>query len=377
MRKVAPRKRLGLIVNPIAGMGGEVGLKGTDGQDILEKAMRLGASPVSPNKAIKALNKIEPIKGSIELLTYPSEMGEREARACSFDPTIMGSKSKVHTTSKDTINAAKGMTSLPVDLLLFAGGDGTARDICEIVDGKIPVLGIPTGVKMHSGVFAINPERAGELAAMYLQGEITSTREAEVMDIDEQAFREGRIQARLYGYLRVPHEENYVQSSKAGSTLEDEYASEAIASDFIENIQPDCAYIFGPGTTTRTIVAKLGLKKTLLGVDVVYNGRILASDVREKQLLELTEGRKVKIVVTVIGHQGFIFGRGSQQISPDVIRRVGKENVTIVATPNKLTSLRGRPLLVDTSDEDVDEMMTGYVQVITGYRTRAVHRLQR
>lgn len=375
MRKVAPRKRLGLIVNPIAGMGGKVGLKGTDGQDTLERAIQLGASPVSPKRAVEALRRIAQLGDTIELLTYPNEMGEQEARECSFQPTVIGPISRVHTNSSDTKNAAKEMLRLPVDLLLFAGGDGTARDICEAVDEKVTVLGIPAGVKMHSGVFAINPERAGELAAMYLRGEITRTHEAEVMDIDEQAFREDRIQARLYGYLRVPLEESYVQSSKAGSTLEDAYASEAIASDFIENMQPDCAYIFGPGTTTRTIVTKMGLRKTLLGVDVIYNGRLLASDVNEKQLLELTQDKKTKIVVTVIGQQGFIFGRGSQQISPDVIRRVGNDNVMIVATPNKLASLRRKPILVDTGDKDVDETIAGYVQVITGYRTKAVHKV--
>jgi predicted polyphosphate/ATP-dependent NAD kinase len=268
------------------------------------------------------------------------------------------------------------MVSLPVDLLLFAGGDGTARDICEVVDGKITVLGIPAGVKMQSAVFAVNPGMAGELAAMFLRGDITNTREAEVMDVDEEAFRDGRIQVRLFGYLHVPFEENFVQHSKAGSPLEDKYASEAIASDFMENIQPDCVYIFGPGTTTRIILDKIGLKKTLLGVDVVYNGGLLASDVSEKQILELTEGRKMKIVVTVIGQQGFILGRGSQQISPDVIRRAGKENVIILATPNKLTSLKGRPLLVDTGDEGVNKMMAGYIQVVTGYRTRAVHKVK-
>jgi predicted polyphosphate/ATP-dependent NAD kinase len=376
MRKMASKKKLGLIVNPIAGMGGRVGLKGTDGQDILEKAIRLGAVPISPRKAVEALSRISSIKDSIELFTYPHEMGEEEARECTFDPNVVGSVPKAHTTPTDTKNAAKEMLRLPVGLLLFAGGDGTARDICEAVGEKLTVLGIPAGAKMHSGVFAINPERAGDLAARYLQERVTSTREAEVMDVDEQAFREDRVQARLYGYLRIPNDEDYVQASKASSPPEDKYVAEAIASDFIENIQPDCAYIFGPGTTTRAIVEKMGLRKTLLGVDVVYNGRLLASDVNEKQLLELAKDRKTKIVVTVIGQQGFIFGRGSQQISPDIIKKVGKENIVVVATPNKLTSLRGKPLLVDTGDRGVDAMMTGYLQVITGYRTRAAYRVR-
>jgi len=367
------KKRLGLIVNPIAGMGGRVGLKGTDGQEILDMARKLGAVPTSPARAVEALRQIISIKDSIELLTYPYEMGEDEARECKFDPALLGSITKGNTTSADTRNAARDMMSAGVGLILFAGGDGTARDIYEAVGDKVPVLGIPTGVKIHSAVFSINPRSAGELAVMYLRGEATNLREAEVMDIDEQAFRENQLSAKLLGYLKVPYEQSMVQATKAGSSVDDEVAAEGIADDFVENMQDDCIYILGPGTTTRAITKELGLKKTLLGVDLVYNGKLIASDVNEKQLLELIQGKKAKIVMTVIGGQGFIFGRGSQQISPDILRTVRRENIVIIATPNKLLSLRGRPLLLDTGDSEVDRMMAGYIQVITGYRRRSVY----
>jgi predicted polyphosphate/ATP-dependent NAD kinase len=372
---LAPKKKLGFIVNPIAGMGGRVGLKGTDGQQTLEKAIALGAVPISPGRAAEALKRITFLKDRTEILTCQNDMGELEALDSSFDPIVLGSVTRPRTTSLDTKNAARDMFTQAVDLLLFAGGDGTARDICEAVGEKVTVLGIPAGAKMHSGVFAINPGRAGDLAAKYLQEEVISTREAEVMDIDEEAFREDRVSARLYGYLRVPYEEAAIQASKASTPPEDEPAAEAIASDFMENVQPDCTHIFGPGTTTRAIVERMGLKKTLLGVDVVREGKVVASDVNEKQLLELIHGRRAKIVVTVIGGQGFIFGRGSQQISPAVIRTVGKDNIIVVATPGKLTSLRGKPLLVDTGDREVDDMMTGYIKVVTGYGRRAVYRV--
>jgi predicted polyphosphate/ATP-dependent NAD kinase len=367
------KKRLGLIVNPIAGMGGRVGLKGTDGQEILDMARKLGAVPTSPARAVEALRQIISIKDSIELLTYPYEMGEDEARECTFDPALLGSITKGNTTSADTRNAARDMMSAGVDLILFAGGDGTAKDIYEALGDKVPVLGIPAGVKIHSAVFSINPQSAGDLAVMYLRGEATSLREAEVMDIDEEAFRENRLSATLLGYLKVPYEQTMVQATKAGSSVDDEAAAEEIAGDFIENMQDDCIYILGPGTTTRAIMKQLGLKKTLLGVDTVYNGKLIASDVNEKRLSELIQGKKAKIVMTVIGGQGFIFGRGSQQISPDIIRTVGRENVVVIATPNKLLSLRGRPLLVDTGDSEVDRMMAGYIQVITGYKRRSVY----
>ncbi len=372
---MSSKRKLGVIVNPIAGMGGPVGLKGTDGRDILNMAWTLGAVPTSPARAVQALRQLIPIKDNIELLTYPHEMGEDEARECAFAPKVLGSITRGNTTFSDTRNAAKDMLRAGVDLMLFAGGDGTARDICEAIGEKVPVLGIPSGVKLHSAVFGVSPVSAGHLAVMYLQRETESLREAEVMDIDEQAFRENRLSARLFGYLKVPHEQSMVQATKSESPVDEQVEAEAIADDFIENMQDDCAYIFGPGTTTRTIMKELGLKKALLGVDVVQNRKLLASDVNEKQISELIKGKKAKIVVTVIGGQGFILGRGSQQISPDVIRRVGVENLLVIATPKKLATLRGRPLLVDTGDSEVDRMLTGHIRVTTGYQRSSVHRV--
>ena len=369
------KKKLGLIVNPIAGMGGRVGLKGSDGTDILEKAIELGAVSTSPGRAVEALRRVSPLKDSIELITYPHEMGEEEARECGFDPIVIGSIVQGKTTSADTRVAAKEMAELGVDLILFAGGDGTARDIYSAIDGEVPVLGIPTGVKIHSGVFAINPASAGDLAAKYLQGGQEDLREAEVMDIDEEAFRENRISARLYGYLTVPYEKNLVQSTKGGSPPQEELSLEAIASDIIEEMESDVLYIVGPGTTTRPIVEQLGLPKTLLGVDVVLDGKLVASDVNEAQILELIKDRRAKIIVTVIGGQGFLLGRGNQQISPEIIKKVGKENIIVVATPDKLTSLEGRPLLVDTGEVELDELLSGYIKVITGYSRRVVYKV--
>lgn len=370
-----PKKKLGLIVNPIAGMGGRVGLKGSDGPEILEKAIELGAVSTSPGRAVEALKRIAPIKDVVELITYPHEMGEDEAKECGFDPRVIGTVERGKTTPDDTKAAAREMAESGVDLILFAGGDGTARDIYTAIDGRVPVLGIPTGVKIHSGVFAINPSSAGDLAVMYLRGGQAATREAEVMDIDEEAFREDRISARLYGYLTVPYEKNLVQTSKGGSPPHEELSLEAIARDIIEDMEEDVIYIIGPGTTTRPIAESLGLPKTLLGVDVVLDGRLVASDVNEAQLLELIEGRRAKIIVTAIGGQGFIFGRGNQQISPEVIKRVGKENIIVVATPSKLATLEGRPLLVDTGERELDELLSGYIRVITAYSRRVVYKV--
>ena len=368
------RKKLGLIVNPIAGMGGSVGLKGTDGEEILRKARELGATPTAHARAIEALKGVSSVKDSIELITYPYDMGEEEARACSFDPVVIGSIQRGKTSAIDTKNAAREMLTRGVDLVLFVGGDGTARDIYEAVGDRLPVIGVPAGVKIHSGVFAINPRTAGQLAVSYLRGEVT-TSEAEVMDIDEEAFRQNRVSARLYGYLKIPHDEQLVQNVKVGSAPSEHESMQAIAWEVIDNMQDDCIYIIGPGTTTKAIMKELQLSYTLLGVDVIQQKKPVALDANEAQLLELIEAKKAKIIVSVIGGQGYIFGRGNQQISPRVISKVGRDNIIIVATESKIAALKGMPLLVDTGDREVDEMLKGYSKIVTGYRKSAVYRV--
>lgn len=374
--KRSMKEKLGLIINPIAGMGGRVGFKGSDSFDILKRAKELGAKPESPRRAVDALRNIAHIKDKIELITCPYEMGEDEAKECGFIPTIVVSIERGRTTFHDTANAAKEMLRLKVSLLLFAGGDGTARDIYNVIGDKIPSLGIPAGVKIHSAVYATSPQNAGELATRYLEGESAiRLREAEVMDIDERAFREDRLSAKLYGYLKVPYKRGLIQDAKTGSILGEETSMDAIACDVIKNMQDDYLYIIGPGTTTRAIMEKLGLKNTLLGIDAVYKRDLLGSDLNEAQLLKLTEDKKTKIIVTVIGGQGYIFGRGNQQISAQVIRKVGKENIIVVATQSKILSLKGNPLLVDTDDDETNKMLTGYIKIISGFNERVMLRV--
>jgi predicted polyphosphate/ATP-dependent NAD kinase len=367
-------KRMGLIVNPIAGIGGRVGLKGSDGAEIQKKALALGAVPQSLNRAIQALEGLKPVD-ELEVITYPGEMGEEAARACGLEPTVIGSIEPGETTPEDTMNAAREMLRLHVDLLLFAGGDGTARDIYNAIGGELPALGIPAGVKIHSAVFGANPMSAGDLAASYLRGKVSNLREAEVMDIDEEAVRRGVVSAKLYGYLKVPFQRRLLQGLKTPSSPGQQTAMAAIAADVVSNMEDGWLYIIGPGTTTRAITSRLGLDKTLIGVDVVADGELVAADLNESQLLELLEGRKAKIVVTPIGGQGCIFGRGNQQISPKVIKKVGRENILVVSTTGKIHSLRGRPLWVDTGDRAVDEMLSGYTRVITGYDEQIVYKV--
>jgi len=364
-------KTVGFIVNPVAGMGGTVGLKGTDGKAILKKAITLGAKPVAPARAESFLSELKPLKDRLRLIVGAGRMGENEAQNCSFSYAVIGKKKK-ETSAKDTMEIAQRIKEIGADLLVFCGGDGTARDVLNAVDMSLPVLGVPTGVKMHSAVFAVNPEAAAQIVKEFLF-EGLPLKEAEVMDVDEEAFRKGRVSAELYGYMLVPYEPFLIQGFKIASPItESELRNQAaIAIYIIENMEPNVVYIVGPGTTTRTIGDLLDADKTLLGVDLFCNKQLIAKDVNEKQILEKISGKKAKIIVTPIGGQGFIFGRGNQQISPKVIRQVGLDNIIVVATKSKLENLKS--LRVDTGDPSLDEeLRKSQLKVILDYKMERV-----
>jgi predicted polyphosphate/ATP-dependent NAD kinase len=358
-------KKLGLIVNPIAGLGGRVGLKGTDGKDIIKKAFDLGAKPLSPVRAIEALRIIKRSGLKFELITYPDGMGADEAREGGLKARTIGNIISGKTTAEDTKRAAKEMLAENVDLILVAGGDGTMADVIEAIDMRLPILGVPAGVKMHSAVFANTPEAAGEIAVRFLRNGLP-LREAEVMDIDEDAYRQNRLSAKLKGFAKVPYEPTMIQATKEGSTGYKLADQKAIARWVFELMEKGRAYILGPGTTTRAVAEELGIyDSTLLGVDIIRDYKMVAKDVNEEQILRTIEGKPATIIVSPIGRQGFVLGRGNQQISPKVVKKVGKENILIIATPQKLSSTP--TLKIDTGDAKLDEVFRGYIKVITGY----------
>jgi len=371
--------RIGLIVNPIAGMGGRVGLKGTDG--VVERARELGATPVAADRAERALVRLErdlvsqQHKVRFELVAAAGEMGGDLAlgRGFSIDVLPGGDGS---TTAADTRAAAAELARREVELIFFAGGDGTARDIYEVVCDRLPILGIPTGVKMHSAVFATSPENAGEVAAAFvLAGASAPLREAEVVDVDEDAAREGRIETRLYGAALVPEDRLRMQAAKARSGPTDEAALDAVCRSLAGEMDPRRVYVLGPGTTTRRVLAHLGLPKTLLGIDAVHGGRLVGADLGERELLELIDGQAATLVVGVVGGQGALLGRGNQQLSPTVLRRIGLENVEVVAGLGKLLGLDPPWLRVDTGDPELDSELTGYRRVHVAPRRDVVFKV--
>lgn len=363
----------------MAGIGGRVGLKGSDGEEIRNLAFSLGAVQEAPGKVIKALLKMAEAGHPLHIITCPGSMGEDEAKAAGFDPEIIDGIATKNTSADDTKKAAATLMERGVDLLMFAGGDGTARDVCSVVGTDLPVIGIPAGVKIHSGVYGASPMHAGEAADMYLHGGGTiQLREMEVMDIDEEEFRNDRVSAMLYGYMRVPFERRLLQSAKAGSSMSEHASIQSIASDVISDMKQDEYYFIGPGSTTRGILEMLGLPATLLGVDVVKNRQLVKADANEADLLALLHGdakSKAHVIVTVIGGQGYIFGRGNQQFSAEVLQQAGYKNITVVATESKMIGLNGKPLLVDTGNEEVNQALCGYKMVITAQGKRMVYQV--
>ncbi|WP_440977766.1 ATP-NAD kinase family protein [Sedimentibacter sp. LTW-03] len=366
-------KKIGLIINPIAGMGGSVGLKGTDG--LAHEALRLGSIPKALDKAKVFIEKISGLENLVEIVTCSGDMGENALKKYNFNARIIYFPRSENTTSSDTVEAARIMKNEDVDLLVFTGGDGTAKNIYEGAGESTTAIGIPAGVKIHSSVFAKTPGRAGELAKLFIEGKTTLTKEAEVLDIDECEYRKGNVNTRLFGYLTVPVERKFMQNKKAPSLKSEKSQQYEIANEVIRDMLEDEYYIIGPGSTTRAIMEILGLKNTLIGVDLIYNKKLIENDLSENQILKYISSSPAKIIITPTGGQGYLLGRGNQQISDKVVKTVGKDNIIIIATKDKIANLKGEPLLLDTGSNETDEMLKGYAKIITGFRETVIYKI--
>ena len=383
--------KLGLIINPVAGVGGSVALKGSDGMAI--HALALGAEPKANVRAQTALKVLQPYQDEITVYTVNNLMGEQAAKVLGFDVNLIYKTKNEHTQAEDTEQAVAALLAEQVDIILFAGGDGTARNIAKVVtehanqrkQAQSPVLGIPAGCKIHSGVYAITPIAAGRVVELMITKQLVTLTTGDIMDIDESLFRQGVVKAKRFGEVQIPSELRYVQAVKSGGKESDELVLHDISEDVIDkmNEADDSLFIIGSGSTTAFLMTELNLENTLLGVDLVQHNTLIASDVTEEQLWEQVmraqqNQQSVHLIITLIGGQGHLFGRGNQQLSPRIIRTIieqigGKENITIIATKAKLTALENRALVSDTGDATLDQNLSGFMPVTTGYRDQVLY----
>ena len=349
------------IINPIAGMGGRVGLKGTD--NILQEAIKRGAKPIAWKRAEEFLRSLRNYD-KFMFIAPEGDMGGKVLRRVGIQRLVelRGYPDYPNTDPEDTKRAVREALNYDPDIIVFVGGDGTARDIISVCKEK-PILGVPAGVKMYSSIFAISPRHA----ALVLEEFAESRRvvEGEILDIDEEAFRADELKLRLFGYAITPMSE-LLQGSKEISHGDSD--KEAIAEYFVDEIfKEDNMYILGPGSTVYEIKKRILGRGTLLGVDIYSKDRCMF-DVSEKGILKALEEQdydEAYIVVTIIGGQGMLFGRGNQQISPEVIRRVGVKNIIVVADLLKVK--RVKKAYIDLDDRELLKEFPEYIRVITGY----------
>lgn len=365
--------RVGLIVNAIAGVGGPVALRGSDG--VAEQALALGVLPQATARATECLVALRDFGDHLTVFTGSGSLGADAAIAAGLKCEVVY-RNPGQTSAEDTAALARRLMLMQVDLLLFAGGDGTARDVAESVGDAFPVLGIPAGVKMYSGVFATSPAAAGTLGVRFLRGSARLVRQCEVMDLDESDLRCGRIEPNLFGYVASPEDSRLLQGKKVRSLASDAVQAQAIAANVVESMEPGQLYLIGPGSTTWAVKQALEGSASMLGVDAYVDGKMVLHDATASALLELTAGRSTRVLVTCIGGQGHIFGRGNQQFSAQLLRRLGRKRVSVLATPSKLVSLAGRPFIADMGDPACAAEMTGYVEVVNGYRSKALYRCE-
>lgn len=374
--------KVGLLINPVAGLGGAVALKGSDGKAIQQQARALGAKPQANERARTALMACQASWSAIDFYAGEGDMGASLLQSLGIEPAAQVAPHKAGQSSpNDTELAVRALVELGIDLLLFAGGDGTARNVFNALrlcgaSEQLPVIGIPAGCKIHSAVYATSPQAAGELLRRLVAGQPMSLNEADVRDLDEELFRQGQVNARHYGYLLVPEHDRLMQSMKQGGVNSDALAMQDIAAYLVDSMEPETLYVMGSGSTVEAVMTELGLDNTLLGVDLVKNGELVSSDVTAADILaSVKNSESVRAVLTLIGGQGHLFGRGNQQFSPEVIRAIGIKNVTVIATLEKLASLKGRPLLVDTGDRELDRELYGMLAIITGYEHTTLYRV--
>ena len=358
--------RVGLLVNPVAGLGGAAALKGSDGAETQRVARQRGAVPQVRARVVAALAPLRNRLGEFEFSTWGGAMGADILQSISIAARVVGEPADP-STAADSRAAARALRDAGIDVLLFAGGDGTARDLASTLPLGLPVIGIPSGVKMHSGVFAITPADVGEILLRLLDGGLVAADVAEVHDIDETALRDGRVATRYYGELSVPRLGGFLQHVKSAGREVETLVLDEIAEALAERVAERGGTIaLGPGSTVAAVKRRLGFEPTLLGFDVWRDGRAVALDADANALRASTDADTAWVLSFTRG-QGFLIGRGNQQLAPDILRRTPRANLWIVASRTKLLSLEGRPLRVDSGDAEVDRSLAGLIEIVSGY----------
>ncbi len=373
----APAFKLALIINPVAGLGGPAGLKGSDAPDTVYKARERGVHSRVAERVGDVLRGLNDLPHHIEILTASGGMGAALCQQEGISHTVHYQAGEL-TCAADTVAAAQALLAQQPDLLVFAGGDGTARDICRAVQTRLPVLGIPAGVKMHSGVFCVTPRALVSVVDSLLARKLVALTHAEVRDIDEAAFARGEVRTRHYGELLVPDDQLLVQRVKCSGLPDDTLMLDEIAAYLTEELRDDTLYVLGSGGTLMHIKQCLGVSNpTLLGVDLWYQGQTLANDVYESQLYDLLRTYpKSRILLSIIGGQGVVLGRGNQQISPRILRQVGVANIQFIATQEKIKALNGAPLRVDSGDDNLDRALSGFHRILCGYEDELLYEIR-
>ena len=364
--------RIGALVNPVAGLGGTVALKGTDG--MVAEALARGAVPLAGVRFAEGMAVLAAACPGVLLRVAPGALGADHLAGL---PLTLDSIAPfpLTGTAHDTRAAVRAMGTL--DLLVVAGGDGTLRDVMREIAPGTGLLGIPCGVKMHSGAFARSPATAGRMLADLVSGRVPLTlSEAEVMDIDEAALRHGVIAPRLHGYALTPRSEG-MQPAKGRPRHDDAADLRAAGAEVARGLAADMLAVVGPGRSAAMVLQAMGLEGTVLGVDAVCGGRLIGRDLTGPALEALVERHAgpVVLVMGVTGGQGFVFGRGNAQIGPGVIARAGRAGLIVLAGADKLALLVPPVLWMDLPDAALAVGLEGYLRVRTGAGQSTMMRL--
>ncbi|MBT3611299.1 MAG: ATP-NAD kinase [Gammaproteobacteria bacterium] len=380
-----------MLLNPLAGIGGAVGLKGSDGIELQALAKQRSGTPQAAMRTQVFLQQLNTLLGSqteqIQWFTWAEEMGASALALAGVDAQVLG-RSEGPSSGHDSQVAASTLSAEGIDLLVFAGGDGTARDVLLGVNAQTTVLGLPSGVKMHSGVFAISPAAAAEVVAALAVGGLVGRMAREVRDYvpinkskDEDSLQAPRaVGTQHFGDLWVPESSGFLQQMKIGGMEDESLVVAEITNYMLDEFGADQerAYIFGPGSTCLSIKQAFGIEGTLLGCDVLLPGGDILLDQTAADLLALSQTQRLHLIMSFTRNQGFLFGRGNQQITAELIRQLsGPDDITIVGSRTKLASLDSRALLVDTGDAELDQELSRVYPILTGYDEFLLYRVAR